>query len=144
MRLVALLLLCVFLTGCPSVGGNNVARVSTDYAATVKKVGLLSLVDDKVNVSYLTSSAQESFFSRATLPGWDIDALVAGIMTPNLKRKGYEVIPIARSDALLGLYDSDFSYANTERIHEQLADIASQQGPSISSSSSRAMSTAIA
>jgi len=128
MRFVALLILSLLLSGCPSVGGNNVARVSTDYAATVKKVGLLSLVDDKVNVSYLTSSAQESFFSRAALAGWDIDALVSGIMTPKLKRKGFEVVPIARTDELLGLYDSDFSYARTERIHEQLAGIAQAQG----------------
>ncbi len=128
MRIIAALLLSLLLTGCPTMGGNNVARVTTDYAATVKKVGLLSLVDDKINISYLTASAQESFFSRAILPGWNIDAEVTGIMTPKLKRKGFEVIPIPRNEELLGLYDSDFSYAKTERIHEQLAGIAQQLG----------------
>ena len=128
MRIPALLALCLLLNACMNLGGNNVARVTTDYAATVKKVGLLCLVDDQINVSYLTSSAQESFFSRAALPGWDVSAQVSGIMTPNMKRKGFEVIPIARSDELLGLYDSDFSYAKTERIHEQLATIAKAQG----------------
>ncbi len=128
MRIVALLCLSLLLAGCPNLGGNNTARVTGDYAATIKKVGLLSLVDDKINVSYLTASAQESFFSRGELPGWDIDAQVAGIMMPNLKRKGFEVVPIARNEALLGLYDSDFSYAKTDRIHEQLATIAKDLG----------------
>lgn len=128
MRIAVLFALALTLNGCMNLGGNNVARITSDYAATVKKVGLLCLVDDQINVSYLTSSAQESFFSRATLPGWDVDAQVAGIVTPNMKRKGYEVIPIARNDELLGLYDSDFSYARTERIHEQLAAIAKAQG----------------
>ena len=128
MRIVAVLCLSLLLTGCPTVGGNNVARVTTDYAATVKKVGLLSLVDDQINISYLTASAQESFFSRATLAGWNIDAQVAGIMTPKLKRKGFEVISIPRSKELLSVYDSDFSYAMTERIHAQLANIGKELG----------------
>lgn len=128
MRIAALLALSLLLAGCLNPGSSNVARVTTDYAATVKKVGLLSLVDDRANVSYLTSSAQESFFSRATLPGWDIDAQVAAVMTPNMKRKGFEVVPIARSESLLGLYDSDFSVARTDLIHDQLATIAKDLG----------------
>ncbi len=128
MRILALSIISLLLSACVNLGGNNVARVTTDYAATVKKVGLLCLVDDQVNVSYLTSSAQESFFSRATLPGWDVDAQVSAVMTPNMKRKGFEVIAIPRNDELLGLYDSDFSYAKTERIHEQLAAVAKSLG----------------
>ena len=128
MRIVAVLFLSVLLCGCPTVGSNNVARVTTDYAATVKKVGLLSLVDDQINISYLTASAQESFFSRATLANWNIDAQVTGIMMPKLKRKGFEVIAIPRNKQLLSVYDSDFSYAKTERIHEQLASIAKDLG----------------
>lgn len=128
MRILALSVISLLLGACVNLGGNNVARVTTDYAATVKKVGLLCLVDDQINVSYLTSSAQESFFSRATLPGWDVNAQVSAIMTPNMKRKGFEVIAIPRNDELLGLYDSDFSYARTERIHEQLAAVAKSLG----------------
>ena len=128
MRIAVLFTLSLLLGGCLNIGGNNVARVTTDYAATVKKVGLLSLVDDQINISYLTSSAQESFFSRASVPGWDIDAQVTATLTPNMKRKGFDVVPIPRSDSLLKLYDSDFGYARTERIHEQLATIAKDLG----------------
>lgn len=128
MRVLIVLVLSLLLCGCPNLGGNNVARVTADYSATVKKVGLLLLVDDKVNVSYLTASAQESFLSRAELPGWNVDEQVAAVMLPKLKRKGYEVVPIARSAALLSVYDSDFSYAKVERIHDQLADIARNLG----------------
>ena len=128
MRIAVLLALSLLLGGCMNIGGNNVARVTNDYAATVKKVGLVSLVDEKANVSYLTSSAQESFFSRAVVPGWNIDAEVIAVMTPNMKRKGFEVIPIARNEQLLGIYDSDFGYARTERIHAHLATLAKELG----------------
>ena len=128
MRILALLCLSLLLTGCPMLGSNNVARVTPDYAAGVKKVGLLSLVDEMVNVSYLTASAQESFFSRASLPGWTVDELVLSIVTPHLTRKGMQVVPLTRNAELLSLYDSDFSVAKTERIHERLAALAQESG----------------
>jgi hypothetical protein len=94
--------------------------MSSDYAAQVKKVGLLSLVDLEPNISYLTTSAQESFFSRATLPGWDADAIVQRVLGGNLKRRRFEVIPIARSAELLAVYESDWSYPRVEAIHADL------------------------
>ena len=127
-RLFPLVALVLLLAGCPSLGGNNVSRVSSDYATTVKKVGLLSLLDEQVNVSYLTSSAQESFFSRARMAGWDIDAQVENLIGTKLRRRGMTVVPLARSAELMQAYDSDFGYARTERIHEKLDALGQQLG----------------
>lgn len=128
LRLLLLTVLTLLLAGCPTLGGNSVARVSGDYAASVKKAGLLSLLDDRIYVSYLTTSAQESFFSQATLGGWDIDQQVMKTVGAKLQRRGMTVVPIARTAALMKAYDSDFGYARTERIHAELDALGAELG----------------
>lgn len=128
LRFILLAALTLVLAGCPTLGGNNVARVSSDYTKSVKKAGLLSLLDDRIYVSYLTSSAQESFFSQAPLGGWDIDQQVLKTIGGKLERRGMTVVPIARTTALMKAYDSDFGYARTERIHAELDTLGAELG----------------
>lgn len=98
LRLFAGLALAMSLHGCAFDASE--ARVTPEYAVTVKKVGVVSLVDAAPNLSFLRASAQESRFTRLTLPGWQADALVHEAVLPRLRRKGFEVSVIAPDDAL--------------------------------------------
>jgi hypothetical protein len=124
-RCAALLPLLV-LAAC--FANTGVARVTADYAATVRKVGLVSLIDAQPNLSHLTSSAMESTFALAALPGWDADALVRTVAGQRLGRKGYEVVHLPADDALRALYDSDRGYPRTERIHEAVYALGAAHG----------------
>ena len=98
LRLFAGLTLAMALHGCAFDASE--ARVTPEYAVTVSKVGVLSLVDAAPNLSFLRASAQESRFTRLALPGWQVDALVHEAVLPRLRRKGFEVSAIAPDDAL--------------------------------------------
>ena len=127
MRIIIALGALLLFTGCP-INQPNVARVSTDYAAAVKKVGLISLVDLRPNISYLTSSALESNFATAELSGWNADSVVMKQLTAQLQHKGFQVMPLPRSAALLKIYESDRSYAHSELIQAELAELGEQHG----------------
>lgn len=94
------------LAGCLS--GASQPRVTSDYAALVQDVGILSLLATHPNVSYLGPSALESRFGTARIDAWDSDRIVAARLVSRLERKGYAVRPLPRTGALAAAQQVDW------------------------------------
>jgi hypothetical protein len=125
-RFICLLSLCWMLSGC-AVDSSQI-RMATDYAATVKKVGVMSLIDPHANISFLRSSALESNFARASLPNWNVDTLVHDALQGRLKRKGYEVVKVVPDERVRAVYGADWGFPASEPLHEAVYDLGSSLG----------------
>lgn len=106
LTLTAALLCVLSLSACL----NNTAqsRINSDYAATVKNVGVVSLLDPKLNISYLGTSAQESVQNKVAPSGWNADRVALEVVVPRLKRTGYVTRPLARNAAMEKARNSDW------------------------------------
>lgn len=127
MRLFIALLAALVLTGC-QITNQNVARVTGDYTAAVKKAGLLSIVGERPTLGYLTSSAMESNFAQADLPGWNADAIVQKQVGAQLKHKRIDAQILPRMPALAKIYGTDRNYANNDEIRAAIEAIGAERG----------------
>ena len=105
-RILIALGLCCLLGGC--FLNTNQARVTSDYAANVKTVGIISLLNTNPKINYLSTSAMDSRFSSAVVKGWNSDNLVYALLVPRMQRKGYTVRTLSRSGALAEAQASDW------------------------------------
>ena len=105
-RVILLAFACTSLSAC--FLNTKSTRVTGDYLATKKNVGVISLLPPHVNISYLSTSAMDSRFSDAQLANWNTDDLVREILEPRLRRKGFTVRTLGRTDALEELARSDW------------------------------------
>ncbi len=96
----------ITLTGC--FGDAKLARVSSDYAANIKSVGVVSLLSPGVNISHLGTSALESHFATVIPADWNSDRLVYDALIPRFQRKGYTVRELPRSPVLASARESDW------------------------------------
>lgn len=123
---VSLALACLIAGGCAMDSGQ--ARVTPEYTLTVKKVGVMSLVDPLPNLSYLRSSALESNFAQLAVPGWNADALVDEVLQGRLKRKGFDVINVAPDERVRAAYGSDWGFPASEPLHAAVYDLGAALG----------------
>lgn len=125
-RFICLLAVGLLLGSCAL--DSSQTRMTTEYAATVKKVGVMSLIDPHVNISFLRASALESNFARASLPNWNADALAHDALHGRLKRKGYEVIKVVPDERVRKAYGADWGFPASEPLHEAVYDLGSALG----------------
>lgn len=118
LRTAALILLSGLLGGCLASG--NQPRVTADYAATVDKVGIMSLIDTHPNVSNLLQSAQESRFGKLALPDWDAHELAQSVLGSRLRRKGFEVSSVEPDAAIRAAHGKDWGTAENPALREAL------------------------
>lgn len=114
------------LAGCLS--GATHPRVTSDYAAQVKDVGILSLLAAQPNVSYLGPSALESRFGTARIDAWDSDGIVASRLLPRLERKGYTVHPLPRTGALAAAQQADWRPPIDQDLAAAVYDVGATAG----------------
>ncbi len=126
LRVPLALALVMALGGC--FLNTNSARVTTDYLATRKNVGVISLLTPHANVSYLGTSAMDSRFSTALMTGWDTDALVWELMEPRLRRKGFTVQRLPRNSALEELARTDWRAPGTDSAEAEIYAIGQSAG----------------
>lgn len=103
--ILPLFALCL-LPAC--VAGTADRRVSGDYAALVEQVGVISLLHPHPHVNLLGSSALESRFRSAQVPGWTIDHLAQAQIEARLERRGLQARSIARDGAFATAYAADW------------------------------------
>ena len=103
--ILPLFALCL-LPAC--VAGTADTRVSGDYAALVEQVGVISLLHPHPHVNLLGSSALESRFRSAQVPGWTIDRLAQAQIKARLERRGLQARSIARDGAFATAYAADW------------------------------------
>jgi hypothetical protein len=108
----ALALLC----GC--FAGGAQPRVTSDYAAQVKRVGVISLLGSNPHVSHLAASALESHFGSLRIADWDIDRLAYALLVPRLERKGYQVSILPRTGDLAQAQATDWLEAQSASVSE--------------------------
>lgn len=120
-RLAFLLLVtaCAALAGCFNNATN--ARVTGEYAVTVKKVGVMALLDPAANVSHLVGSAQESRFGKLVLPDLDSHAIALAGLEQRLARRGFQVSELAADEAVLAAYGKDWGAPTDPGFHAALA-----------------------
>lgn len=84
----------LLLSGC--LLNTKQSRVTTDYSAQVKSVGVVSLLSVQPNISYLSTSALESHFASGNLAGWNSDRLAHEILVNRMRGKGFStrVLPL--------------------------------------------------
>lgn len=111
-------LLACLLGGC--LLNATAPRVSADHAATIKRVGVLSLLEPVPAVNYLSTSAQESSFAAATLDGWQPARLVHERVGSRLRSRGFEVVAITPSPQLIEVHDPGAVYPQTDSVNAQL------------------------
>ncbi len=108
----AMLLRLLVLALLPALGGclmgTAQSRVTSDYAAQVKQVGVISVLSSLPNISFLSTSAMDSHFAAAMLDGWDVDRVAYGRLVPRLQHKGYTVKILPRTGALAAAQQSDW------------------------------------
>jgi hypothetical protein len=131
-----LLLTLTAVSGCLSSG--HTTRLTADYAAGVRKVGVMSLLDSKANVSHLGPSAKESAFAELALSGWEPHALVNAALTERLQRRGFTVSAVEPNEIVLEALGDDWGvpdglqlraalYALAADLHLDMLVVASRQ-----------------
>ena len=111
--------LCLISSAC-IFGGASQVRVTPDYTSQVKNVGVISLLGPRPNVSRLDTSAYDSNFGFAALPGWQVDALVEQVKVPRLKRKGFSVRMFPAEGPLAKAKASDWRAPLGESVAEDV------------------------
>lgn len=114
----ALLVLVNLLAGC--VAGSNPAKVTPEYAATVDKVGVMSLLDVQPNLSYLRQSAQESHFGKLVVPGWNVHELAHSALGARLRRKGFLVTAVEPDTAIHAAHGKDWGTPDNPALRAAL------------------------
>lgn len=114
---LALAALTAVIAGC--FGNSAKSRVTSDYVATVKNVGVISLLSPGVNISHLAPSAQESAFSTVELAGWNTDRIAFDATVSRLKRKGFNVRPLARNAVMNKARSSDWRQPLVDSVAEE-------------------------
>lgn len=118
LRTTALIVLSGLLGGCLMSG--NQPKVTADYAATVDKIGVMSLIDELPNVSNLLQSAQESRFGKLVLPRWDVHELAQSALGNRFRRKGFEVGAVEPDPAIRAAHGKDWGTAENPALREAL------------------------
>jgi hypothetical protein len=113
-----LLLLCLPLCGCFLATSDS--RITSEYANTVKTVGVVSLLASNPKISFLSTSAMDSRFSSAVLEGWNSDALVHATLLPRLERKGYTVRAMTRNSELAAAQAEDWRAPQGDSVAEAI------------------------
>lgn len=111
-------LLAGLLGGC--LLNANESRVSADHAATIKRVGVLSLLETTPAVNYLSTSAQESSFASAMLDGWQPARIVHERVGSRLRSRGFEVVTMTPSPELREVHDPGAVYPQTDAVNALL------------------------
>ena len=105
---------------CGCFAGGAQSRVTSDYAAQVKRVGVVNLIGNNPHVSHLTGSALESHFGSLRLADWDIDRLAHALLVPRFERKGYEVVMLPRTGELARAQATDWLASDSASVTEAL------------------------
>jgi hypothetical protein len=121
MKKILLLIAVTSLSGC--LFDSTQVRITPEHAATIKRVGVISLVDKYPYIHYASTSVMESSFPKAVLKGWDAEREIQDLLRVRLKAKGFEVVSIPRDKGLQAAYRTSWSYADPEAIHSQLYQI---------------------
>ena len=116
---LALCLPIVGINGC-FLTNNSRQPVSQDYIAQIQTVGLISLLPQQANISYLESSAMESHFSNAVIDGWDPETIVIENFISRLKRKNLNTKTLDVASGLEALKNSDWNKPTTDSIAERI------------------------
>lgn len=124
---LAAVALSLSLSAC-IFGGASQVRVTSDYTTQVKNVGVVSLLGPQPNVSRLDTSAYESNFGFAALPGWQVDALVEQVMVPRLQRKGFTVRMLPAEGPLAEAKATDWRAPIGESVAEHVYALGAAQG----------------
>ena len=116
---LALCLPIVGINGC-FLTNNSRQPVSQDYIAQIQTVGLISLLPQRANISYLENSAMESHFSNAVIDGWDPETIVIENFISRLKRKNLNTKTLDVASGLEALKNSDWNKPTTDSIAERI------------------------
>ncbi len=117
----AIVFVNVVVVGC--VMDSSKARVTSEYAVSVKNVGVMSLLDPTPNLSYLRASAQESHFAELGVLGWNADALALDALQGRLQRKGFNVVAVTPDTRVREAYGTDWGFPASEPLHTALYDL---------------------
>lgn len=120
-----MLLGCALLAGC--LLNPKETRVTADHAATFKRVGLVSLLAPRPNVSFLSTSAQESSFAQGVIDGWNPDRIVRERVGSRLRHKGLEVVMLETTDALRAAQGSGWTHPQADAVNALLYDIGAER-----------------
>lgn len=117
--LVAMVL--VVLAGCFDVKN---ARVSSDQAALIGTVGVVTLLTEAPTIHYGAQAVTHTNDTLAALPGWSAHTAVTAYMNQRLKGKGFKPVEIpvdaATRQELEAAYDNPWAYPRPERIRDRL------------------------
>lgn len=125
MRPLIVFVCAISLTGC--LLGNEV-RMSNEHAQFIKKVGVISLLDEHPNIHYAAQEPKDIIDRRGLIKGWQINQEVAEHIVGRLKQKGFNARTLPTEDSLRAVYDSSWARPETARIHAQLYEIGARAG----------------
>lgn len=120
-RILSIILICIMLSSCIYTQ----VKLSDTDLKNIRKVGLVSLLPEDINLHYVGVTVFNNTYNRADISGFDANKIAAEVGKNDLKKSGIEVVELkGQKGWIKSLYRNSYSSPNKDAIQSELEKLA--------------------